>query len=108
MLFYTILIIPVVCLYPDIGNTLYPDPEKDTPVKPGVHSEFADNMTADCNTIQCRNVPPALNKKDTIEKHFGQFSKVRKVFCRPAKNLAIVQFDDHVSYFNTLYFTLYS
>lgn len=111
MLFYTIIIIPAVCLYPDTDNALDPDPEKDTPVKPGVHSECADNMTfnspTDGNTIQCRNVPPALNKKDIIEKHFGQFGKVRKIFCRPAKNMAIVQFDDHVSNFNTLNFTLY-
>lgn len=72
-----------------------------TPVKRGVRRESSESLSGmsptDCTTIQCRNVPPALNKKDTIGKHFGRFGKVRKIFCRPAKNLAIVHFDHHAS-----------
>uniref|UniRef100_A0A3Q3WCP2 Germinal-center associated nuclear protein n=1 Tax=Mola mola TaxID=94237 RepID=A0A3Q3WCP2_MOLML len=68
------------------------------PVRRRENSESLSGMSpTDCTTIQCRNVPAALNKKEIIEKHFGRFGKVRKVFCRPAKNLAIVHFDDHVS-----------
>ncbi|XP_029386874.1 germinal-center associated nuclear protein isoform X2 [Echeneis naucrates] len=72
-----------------------------TPVKRGVRRESSESLCsispADCNTIQCRNVPAALNKKDTIEKHFGRFGKVSKVVCRQAKNVAIVHFYDHAS-----------
>ncbi|KAM9347509.1 germinal-center associated nuclear protein [Symphorus nematophorus] len=76
-----------------------PVPETTTPVKRAVRRESSDSLQSptDCTTIQCRNVPPNLNKKETIEKHFGRFGKVRKVICRPPKNLAIVHFDDHAS-----------
>ncbi|XP_044071482.1 germinal-center associated nuclear protein [Siniperca chuatsi] len=78
-----------------------PKLETTTPVKRAVRRESSESLSGmsptDCTTIQCRNVPSALNKKDTIEKHFGRFGKVRKVFCRPAKNLAIVHFDHHAS-----------
>ncbi|TKS67603.1 Germinal-center associated nuclear protein [Collichthys lucidus] len=80
-----------------------PDPnlETTTPVKHGVRRESSESLSgmspSDCTTIHCRNVPPALNKKDVLEKHFGRFGKVRKVICRPAKNLATVHFDDHAS-----------
>lgn len=51
----------------------------------------------DCTVIQCRNVPPNLNRRDVMEKHFGRYGKVRKVLCQPAKNLVKVHFEDHVS-----------
>ncbi|XP_026231972.1 germinal-center associated nuclear protein [Anabas testudineus] len=72
-----------------------------TPVKRGVRRESSESLSGmsptDSTVIQCRNVPPALNKKDTIEKHFARFGKVCKVFCRPAKNMAIIHFSDHAS-----------
>ncbi|KAM7380864.1 hypothetical protein PAMP_004134 [Pampus punctatissimus] len=72
-----------------------------TPVKRNARLESSESLggtsPTDCTVIQCKNVPPALNKKDIIERHFGRFGKVRKIFCRPAKNLAIVHFDDHAS-----------
>ncbi|XP_026151855.1 germinal-center associated nuclear protein isoform X2 [Mastacembelus armatus] len=80
-----------------------PDPEitTATPVKRSVRRESSESLSgmspANCTIIQCRNVPHNLNKKDIIEKHFSRFSKVCKVLCRPAKNLAIVHFDDHAS-----------
>lgn len=80
-----------------------PDPNltNTTPVRRSVRSESLESLSGmsptDCTTIMCRNVPPNLNKKDIIEKHFNRFGKVRKVFCRPAKNLAIIHFDDHAS-----------
>lgn len=52
---------------------------------------------SDLTTIMCRNVPPSLNKRDVIEKHFARFGKVCKTICRPNKKLAIVHFDDHAS-----------
>ncbi|KAK5861477.1 hypothetical protein PBY51_022871 [Eleginops maclovinus] len=72
-----------------------------TPVRRGARRESMESLggmsPTDCNTLQCRNIPPALNRKDVIEKHFGRFGKVRKIYCRPGKNLAIVHFDDHAS-----------
>lgn len=80
-----------------------PDPklETTTPAKRTVRRESSEGLSGmsptDCTVIQCRDVPPALNKKDIIEKHFSRFGKVRKVLCRPGKNLVIVHFDDHAS-----------
>ncbi|XP_059198686.1 germinal-center associated nuclear protein [Centropristis striata] len=72
-----------------------------TPVRRGVRTESTDSLggasPTDCTAIQCRNVPPALNRKDVMEKHFGRFGKVRRVICRPTKGLVIVHFDDHAS-----------
>lgn len=83
---------------PDSAATPDPKLETTTPVKRRESSEsLSGTSPTDCTTLQCRNVPPALNKKDVIERHFSRFGKVRKVFCRPGKSLAVVYFDDHVS-----------
>ncbi|KAM4608580.1 germinal-center associated nuclear protein [Polymixia lowei] len=82
-----------------------PDPEPETttpsPSRRSLRRESSESLTgmspADGTVIQCKNVPPNLNKKDVIEKHFGRFGKVRRVFCRPNKNQAIVHFQDHAS-----------
>lgn len=85
----------------DSSKTPDPKAETTTPVKRGLRRESSESLggmsPTDCTVLQCRNVPPALNKKDIIEKHFGRFGKVRKIFCRPAKNLVLVHFDDHAS-----------
>ncbi|XP_056145681.1 germinal-center associated nuclear protein [Lampris incognitus] len=77
------------------------EPEKTTPTKRSLRRESSESLSglspADCTIIQCKNVPPALNKKEIIEKHFGHFGKVRRVFCRPNKKLAIVHFHDYAS-----------
>ncbi|XP_017164946.1 germinal-center associated nuclear protein [Poecilia reticulata] len=83
-----------------------PDPltsasEALTPVGRGPRRDSADSLSgvspSDLTTIMVRNVPPSLNKKDVIQKHFARFGKVCKIFCRPNKNLAVVHFDDHAS-----------
>uniref|UniRef100_A0A8C7VKE9 Germinal-center associated nuclear protein n=1 Tax=Oncorhynchus mykiss TaxID=8022 RepID=A0A8C7VKE9_ONCMY len=51
----------------------------------------------DATILQCKSIPLSLNKKNVIEKHFGRFGKVCRVYCRPHKNLAIVHFQDHAS-----------
>uniref|UniRef100_A0A3B4XWI0 Germinal-center associated nuclear protein n=1 Tax=Seriola lalandi dorsalis TaxID=1841481 RepID=A0A3B4XWI0_SERLL len=87
--------------YPDAAKPSDPKLETVTPVKRGVRRESSDSLggmsPTDCTTIQCRDLPAALNKKDTLMKHFARFGKVSKVLCRPGKNLAIVHFDDHAS-----------
>ncbi|XP_051925938.1 germinal-center associated nuclear protein [Hippocampus zosterae] len=75
--------------------------ETKTPLRPGARRKSSNGPSgtspADCTVIQCKNMPPALNKRDVIEKHFSRFGKVCKVFCRPAKNTAIVHFNNHAS-----------
>lgn len=48
--------------------------------------------------IQCKNVPDYLNDRTVLEKHFGQFVKVRRVMTRRNKKTAVVHFFDHVSF----------
>ncbi len=92
-----------VTYHPFLESATTTDPklETTTPVKREVRRESSESLSGlspiDGTTIMCRNMPPALNKKDVIEKHFSRFGRVRKVLCRPLKNLAIVHFDDHVS-----------
>ncbi|XP_061579845.1 germinal-center associated nuclear protein [Cololabis saira] len=80
-----------------------PDPKTQvlTPKTHGRRSDSLDSLSGlspnDSTTILCRNVPHVLNKKDVIEKHFSRFGKVHKVFCRPAKETAIVHFGDHAA-----------
>ncbi|KAJ3592539.1 hypothetical protein NHX12_007666 [Muraenolepis orangiensis] len=89
----------------DSDSAKTPEPEavseQATPPRPTYHSESSESgpppSPTDCTVLQCRNVPPALNKKEPLEKHFGRFGKVRRVFCRPNKNLAIIHFQDHAS-----------
>ncbi|XP_068184771.1 germinal-center associated nuclear protein isoform X2 [Antennarius striatus] len=87
----------------NIDQSEAPDPKLESPTstKLGLRRESSESLSGmspnDCTILQCRNVLPALNRKDVIEKHFSRFGKVRKVFCRPGKNLAIVYFDDHAS-----------
>ncbi|XP_057684683.1 germinal-center associated nuclear protein [Corythoichthys intestinalis] len=75
--------------------------ETKTPKRTARRSESSDSLSGtsptDCTVIQCRNMPPALNKRDIIVKHFSRFGKVCKVFCRPARKTAIVHFDNHAS-----------
>ncbi|XP_061520847.1 germinal-center associated nuclear protein [Phycodurus eques] len=72
-----------------------------TPVRAAERSESLDSLSGmcptDCTTIQCKNMPKALNKRDIIQKHFSRFGKVCKVYCRPARNTAVVHFDNHAS-----------
>ncbi|RVE58447.1 hypothetical protein OJAV_G00209450 [Oryzias javanicus] len=72
--------------------------------RPGSCGERSDSLDSlggmsptELTCIQCRNIPPALNKRNVIEKHFARFGKVCKVLCRPGKNLAIVHFNDHAA-----------
>lgn len=51
----------------------------------------------DCTTLQVRNIPPGLNRKDILNNHFGKFGKVRRIYVRPLKNSATVHFEDHAS-----------
>ncbi|NXF97869.1 GANP protein, partial [Eubucco bourcierii] len=47
--------------------------------------------------IQCKNVPDYLNDRTVLEKHFGQFVKVRRVMTRRSKKTAILHFFDHAA-----------
>ncbi|KFQ70867.1 Germinal-center associated nuclear protein, partial [Phaethon lepturus] len=47
--------------------------------------------------IQCKNIPDYLNDRMVLEKHFGQFVKVRRIMTRRNKKMAILHFFDHAS-----------
>ncbi|KAM3607427.1 uncharacterized protein V6R79_007728 [Siganus canaliculatus] len=76
-------------------------PETKTPLKQVVRRLSSESLSGalppDGTVLQCRNIPPALNKMDELQKHFSRFGKVRKVTCRPAKSMAVVHFEDHAS-----------
>ena len=112
----TVRLYPFSNLYfnpaPDSAKTPEPEaeaePEQVTPARRKRRSESSESGSGmsptDCTAFHCKNVPLALNKKEVMEKHFGRFGKVRRVFCRPNKNLAIIHFQDHVSLWGHLRF----
>ncbi|XP_052462494.1 germinal-center associated nuclear protein isoform X1 [Carassius gibelio] len=81
--------------------SLMPEPQTHTPGRRASRKESTDSLAGlsptDATVIQCKGIPPNLNKKDLVIQHFGHFGKVLKVYCRPQKNLAIVHFQDHAS-----------
>uniref|UniRef100_A0A8C6NZW1 Germinal-center associated nuclear protein n=2 Tax=Nothobranchius furzeri TaxID=105023 RepID=A0A8C6NZW1_NOTFU len=85
----------------DSSVTRSAESEALTPVTCGPRRDSLDSLSGmsphDFTSIMCRNVPRALNKKDVLEKHFSRFGKVCRIFCRPAKDVAIVHFDDHTT-----------
>lgn len=53
--------------------------------------------TTDSTVLQCRNLPPELNHKGILIKHFSAFGKVHRVYCKPQRNMAFIHFGDHAS-----------
>ncbi|XP_041857307.1 germinal-center associated nuclear protein [Melanotaenia boesemani] len=89
---------------PEVSDSsMTPDPAAEglTPKSRGAHRDSLDSLSgispSDLTSIQCRDVPAVLNKKDLLEKHFARFGKVCRIICRPAKNVAIIHFDDHAA-----------
>ncbi|KAI5628091.1 germinal-center associated nuclear protein [Silurus asotus] len=79
-----------------------PEGETCTPSRRVAREDSTDSLASlspsePSTVIQCKGIPPNLNRKDTVKKHFGRFGKVHRVYCRPEKNLAIVHFHDHAS-----------
>uniref|UniRef100_A0A673HID2 Germinal-center associated nuclear protein n=1 Tax=Sinocyclocheilus rhinocerous TaxID=307959 RepID=A0A673HID2_9TELE len=81
--------------------SLKPEAQTLTPGRRASRKESTDSLAGlsptDATVIQCKGIPPNLNKKDLIIQHFRHFGKVLKVYCRPQKNLAIVHFQDHTA-----------
>uniref|UniRef100_A0A8C5IV17 Germinal-center associated nuclear protein n=1 Tax=Junco hyemalis TaxID=40217 RepID=A0A8C5IV17_JUNHY len=53
--------------------------------------------TAELTAVQCKNIPDYLNDRTVLEKHFGQFAKVRRIMTRRNKKMAVLHFFDHAS-----------
>uniref|UniRef100_A0A8C2TPU7 Germinal-center associated nuclear protein n=1 Tax=Coturnix japonica TaxID=93934 RepID=A0A8C2TPU7_COTJA len=72
-----------------------------TPARTARGNDSTDSLggasAAELTAIQCKNVPDYLNDRTVLEKHFGQFVKVRRVMTRRNKKTAVVHFFDHVS-----------
>ncbi|NWI88330.1 GANP protein, partial [Pitta sordida] len=58
---------------------------------------LGDLPSAELTAIQCKNIPDYLNDRTVLEKHFGQFVKVRRIMTRRSKKMAILHFFDHAS-----------
>lgn len=58
---------------------------------------LADLPAAELTAVQCKNIPDYLNDRTVLEKHFGQFVKVRRIMTRRNKKMAVLHFFDHVS-----------
>ncbi|XP_030309809.1 germinal-center associated nuclear protein [Calypte anna] len=54
-------------------------------------------LPGELTAIQCKNIPDYLNDRTVLEKHFGQFVKVRRIMSRRNKKMAILHFFDHAS-----------
>ncbi|XP_074045990.1 germinal-center associated nuclear protein [Macrotis lagotis] len=52
---------------------------------------------SELTAIQCKNIPIYLNDRAVLEKHFGRFGKVQRIYSRRNRKLAIVYFSDHAS-----------
>uniref|UniRef100_A0A8C2YBY4 Germinal-center associated nuclear protein n=1 Tax=Coturnix japonica TaxID=93934 RepID=A0A8C2YBY4_COTJA len=72
-----------------------------TPARTARGNDSTDSLggasAAELTAIQCKNVPDYLNDRTVLEKHFGQFVKVRRVMTRRNKKTAVVHFFDHAS-----------
>uniref|UniRef100_A0A8D0LCW8 Germinal-center associated nuclear protein n=1 Tax=Sphenodon punctatus TaxID=8508 RepID=A0A8D0LCW8_SPHPU len=72
-----------------------------TPARRNRSSESTESFRglspSELTAIQCKNVPDRLNDRSVLEKHFGRFAKIRRIFSRRNKKLAIIHFFDHAS-----------
>ncbi|XP_053352443.1 germinal-center associated nuclear protein [Clarias gariepinus] len=78
-----------------------PEVQTDIPSRRTGRTESTDSLSglspSELTIIQCKGIPPNLNRKELIKKHFSHFGKVLRVYCRPEKSLAIVHFYEHAS-----------
>ncbi|KAG8436552.1 hypothetical protein GDO86_007603, partial [Hymenochirus boettgeri] len=51
----------------------------------------------DSTVIHVTNIPPHLNQKPDLEIFFKKAGEVQRVYCKPARKMAIVHFSNHVS-----------
>ncbi|XP_026708223.1 germinal-center associated nuclear protein [Athene cunicularia] len=72
-----------------------------TPARRARGSESTEGLgglsPGELTAIQCKNIPDYLNDRTVLEKHFGQFVKVRRIMTRRNKKTAVLHFFDHAS-----------
>lgn len=92
---------PRVTALSEVAASVLIDAAAVTPARRARGSESMEGLgglsPGDLTAIQCKNVPDYLNDRTVLEKHFGQFVKVRRVMTRRNKKMAIIHFFDHVS-----------
>lgn len=84
-------------------NTLEQPPQD--PISKSTFDSFFSgdkSLIGDLTSIKLMGVPRELNNKDFLRKFYEKFGVVKRVFCHPISNSAIITFDDHVS-LNMLY-----
>uniref|UniRef100_A0A663M8P2 Germinal-center associated nuclear protein n=1 Tax=Athene cunicularia TaxID=194338 RepID=A0A663M8P2_ATHCN len=74
---------------------------KEDPHVPASRCESTEGLgglsPGELTAIQCKNIPDYLNDRTVLEKHFGQFVKVRRIMTRRNKKTAVLHFFDHAS-----------
>ncbi|XP_009319105.1 PREDICTED: germinal-center associated nuclear protein [Pygoscelis adeliae] len=83
------------------GDAFHPDAAPATPARRSRGSESTEGLgglsPGELTAIQCKNIPDYLNDRTVLEKHFGQFVKVRRIMTRRNKKMAVLHFFDHAS-----------
>ncbi|XP_038604886.1 germinal-center associated nuclear protein [Tachyglossus aculeatus] len=71
------------------------------PSRRSKRTESADSLgglsPSELTAIQCKNIPDYLNDRTVLEKHFGRFAKVQRIYTKRSRKLAVVHFFDHDS-----------
>ncbi|XP_074728490.1 germinal-center associated nuclear protein isoform X2 [Strix uralensis] len=72
-----------------------------TPARRARGSESTEGLggpsPGELTAVQFKNIPDYLNDRTVLEKHFGQFVKVRRIMTRRNKKMAVLHFFDHAS-----------
>uniref|UniRef100_A0A6I8NHV6 Germinal-center associated nuclear protein n=1 Tax=Ornithorhynchus anatinus TaxID=9258 RepID=A0A6I8NHV6_ORNAN len=83
------------------GRDRKEDPAGATPSRRSKRSESAESLggpsPSQLTAIQCKNVPDGLNTRAVLERHFGRFAKVQRVYTKRSRKFAVVHFFDHAS-----------
>ncbi|XP_053803396.1 germinal-center associated nuclear protein isoform X2 [Vidua chalybeata] len=89
---------------PPPAETRDPAREDAAPTAPACRSRGSESTeglgvlpAAELTAVQCKNIPDYLNDRTVLEKHFGQFAKVRRIMTRRNKKMAVLHFFDHAS-----------
>lgn len=89
------------CLLTSVVFLLVTDAAPTAPACRSRGSESTEELgglpAAELTAVQCKNIPDYLNDRTVLEKHFGQFAKVRRIMTRRNKKKAVLHFFDHVS-----------
>ncbi|XP_053554866.1 germinal-center associated nuclear protein [Bombina bombina] len=78
---------------PTVDTTAFPNKTPLRRVRRSVSSDSTEGLSqSEMTTIQLKNVPNNVNQKQKLEKFFGKFGNLKRVYCRTDRKLAIIHF----------------